>query len=177
MKDFFLTSERLGFSVWEKGDLPDALKLWGSPEVTRYITADGRMSREQIRKRLEREIETYKKLNVQYWPVYIKETGKNAGCCGLRPYDYKNKIYEMGIHLKEQYWGCGLAQEACSAVMEYAFTVLGAGAIFAGHNPNNAASARLLKRLGFTYLRDELYLPTGLYHPSYLMTAEEYKNR
>lgn len=60
--------------------------------------------------------------------------------------------------------------------MEYAFKVLKADALFAGHNPKNIASAALLKKLGFKYIYDEFYPPTGLYHPSYLLTKEDYMN-
>lgn len=175
MKEFFLNTVRIGFSVWSEKDIPDALELWGNPEVTKFIVAEGRMSKEQVQQRLIKEIETYSKSNVQYWPIYSIETNENLGCCGLRPYDPENNIFEIGIHLKKKYWGKGFAQEACSVVIEYAFNNLGANALFAGHNPKNSASAQLLKKLGFIYTHDEFYQPTGLYHPSYLMTKREYK--
>lgn len=174
MKEFFLNTQRLGFSVWREDDIADALELWGNKEVTKYIAADGKMSKKQIHDRLKKEIETYNKFNIEYWPIYLIETNKNVGCCGLRPYDLEKNIFEMGIHLKEQYFGRGFAKEACSRVLEYAFNNLKASAVFAGHNPKNTASARLIKKLGFTYIKDEFYMPTGLYHPSYLMTKEEY---
>ncbi len=55
----------------------------------------------------------------------------------------------------------------------YAFGTLGASALFAGHNPANEASRRLLIKLGFPYTHDEFYAPTGMDHPSYLLTAED----
>lgn len=177
MKNFFLTTERLGFSTWSEEDLPDALALWGSPEVTRYIVSDGRMSEEQVYKRLKNEIDMYENYKIQYWPIYIKETGQNAGCCGLRPYDLENRIFEMGIHLKKEYWGLGIAVEACCAVIKYAFNALNAKWLFAGHNPGNIASAKLLAKLGFKYIKDEFYPPTGLFHPSYMMTRQEFNER
>ncbi len=42
-----------------------------------------------------------------------------------------------------------------------------ADALFAGHNPHNTESAKVLRKLGFHYIGDEFYEPTGLYHPSY----------
>ena len=173
MRDFFLTTERLYFSVWDENDLLDAIKLWGNPEVTKFIAADGKMTKEQICQRFNKEIEMYKNYNIQYWPIFIKDTYQIIGCCRLRPYDYKNKILEMGVHLKQEYWGCGYAKEACSAVIDYAFDTLQVNALFAGHNPKNLASAKLLKKLGFIYTHDEFYPPTGLYHPSYLMTKQD----
>lgn len=172
MRDFFLSTTRLKFSVWAEEDLPEALELWGNPEVTKFIVADGKMLEEEVYQRLKKEIEMYKNYNVQYWPIYLKETNQNVGCCGLRPYDYENKVFEMGIHLKKEFWGRGIAIEAISAIIEYAFTTMSIKALFAGHNPKNIASAQLLKKLGFKYTHEEFYPPTGLYHPSYLITKE-----
>jgi RimJ/RimL family protein N-acetyltransferase len=177
VRDYFLKTERLGFSVWDENDLPDAVELWCNPAVTRFIVAGGRMSEEQARQRLAKEIDTYRTAGIQYWPVYLVETGGNIGCCGLRPYKPEKNVLEMGVHIKEQYWGKGFAAEACSAVIAYAFDRLGADALFAGHNPNNAASAQLLKMLGYAYTHDEFYAPTGLRHPSYLMTRQDYAAR
>jgi [ribosomal protein S5]-alanine N-acetyltransferase len=174
MREFFLTTERLGFSVWNENDISDALELWGNPEVTKFIVADGKMLKEQVHQRLKKEIETFNKANIQYWPIYSIETHDNVGCCGVRPYDSEKNIFEMGIHLKEHYWGKGFAKEACSSVIEYSFNTLRVNALFAGHNPKNTSSARLLKKLGFKYTHDEFYPPTGLYHPSYLMTKQDY---
>lgn len=177
MKEFFLKTKRLGFSIWNEEDILEALALWGNPEVTRYITADGKMSKEQIQQRLQKEIDTYKSDSVQYWPVYCLDTCRNIGCCGLRPYDSENNILELGVHIKDEYWGKGFALEACLAVIEYAFEVYGVDALFAGHNPKNSASAKMLKKLGFKYTHDEYYAPTGLYHPSYLMIKQDYKSK
>lgn len=177
MKDYFLETKRLGFSVWSEKDFSDALELWGNPEVTKFIVAGGKMSEGQVFQRLRKEIEAYNNINIQYWPVYLIETNENIGCCGLRAYDSHKNILEIGIHLKEKYWGKGFAQEACSAVIGYAFDTLGVNALFAGHNPKNVASAQLLKKLGFTYTHDEFYPPTGLYHPSYLMTRQDYREK
>lgn len=43
-----------------------------------------------------------------------------------------------------------------------------------GDYPHNERSRNLLLKLGFAYTHDEFYEPTGLEHPSYLLTADEY---
>lgn len=174
MKEYFLKTNRLGFSTWEKNDVKDAMELWGNPNVTKFITANGVMQKEQVMERLEKEINTSICEHIQYWPVYKLDSNQHIGCCGLRPYDAKKNIVEMGIHLKENAWGKGYAYEACIAVIEYAFEMLKFDGIFAGHNPKNQTSASLLEKLGFTYIKDEFYTPTGLFHPSYLMVKENY---
>ncbi len=106
---------------------------------------------------------------VQYWPVFLLETYEHAGCAGLRPYRLDGQIYELGFHLRPEFWGRGLAQEAGRAVISYAFEKLRAEALFAGHDPANSASMRVLIKLGFEFTHEEFYPPTGLKHPSYLL--------
>jgi len=111
--------------------------------------------------------------NVQYWPIFLLSTGEHVGCGGLRPYKPEDRIFELGFHLLPAYWGKGLAVEAGRGVIAYAFESLGVKALFAGHHPANAASRRVLEKLGFTFTHEELYPPTGLLHPSYLLTRAE----
>lgn len=165
--DYFLKSPRLGFRTWTRDDLPLALALWGNLEVTR--TFGGPFSEAQIRERLEREIANLLTHKVQYWPVFLLEGGEFAGCCGLRPYKPKQQIFELGFHFLPLHWGKGLATEAAQTVIAYAFGSLGLKGLFAGHHPQNAASARVLQKLGFRYTHDEFYPPTRELHPSYFL--------
>lgn len=164
-------SERLLFSVWTKEDLSLARTLWGDPAVTRYICASGTFSGEDIVKRLETEISNFLTARVQYFPLFMKEDGAFTGCAGLRP--ASDGCLELGFHLRPSFWGQGLATEAARAAALYAFDVLGTEKLFAGHNPSNTASARVLGKIGFRYVKDEFYAPTGLYHPSYELTRKD----
>lgn len=164
-RDYFLRTDRTGFSEWRHDDIELAELLWGDPAVTRYICASGRYSANDIASRLQKEIDNNAEHHVQYWPIFELVSENLIGCCGLRPYS-ENK-YEIGFHLRPAFWGQGYAAEAAAAVIDYAFTTLQAEGLFAGHNPNNAASKRVLQKLGFRYIGDEFYEPTGLYHPSY----------
>ncbi|GGH17189.1 GNAT family N-acetyltransferase [Paenibacillus segetis] len=167
MKKYFLETTRLGFSHWENNDIDLAISLWGEPEVTRFISSNGLYSNEQIKSRLNTEIQTNELFLVQYWPIFELKTNDFIGCCGLHPYEIEKKIYEIGFHLKSNYWGSGYASEAANAVIQFAFETLDANNLFAGHNPLNRASKNLLIKLGFNYSHDEFYEPTGLNHPSY----------
>ena len=170
--DFFLRSARLGFRQWRAADLLLARALWGDPAVTRFI-AVGPLSETQIHARLGREIEMQQRHGIQYWPIFLLDGGEHVGCCGLRPRGDDPGTPEFGVHIASRHWRHGYAVEAASSVIGYAFTALGATALFAGHNPANAASRSLLTRLGFVYTHAELYEPTGLQHPSYLLTRAQ----
>jgi ribosomal-protein-alanine N-acetyltransferase len=167
-RDYFLITDRLGFSHWEKGDLTLAMTLWGDPRVAEFI--GGPFATEAVCGRLHREIEKMTAYGVQYWPVFLLENGDLAGCAGLQPYGDEKDILELGIHFKPDYWGKGLAQEAARAVIDFAFKTLHLERIFAGHHPDNIASERLLKKLGFRFTHQEIYPPTGLLEPAYLLT-------
>lgn len=173
MSTYFLRSERLGFRSWSTSDLPLALDLWGDPRVTRYISARG-FTPQDIEQRLAREMASEREHSLQYWPVFLLETDEHVGCCGLRARESEQDVPELGFHIASRHWRRGYALEAALRVIDYAFTVLRAPALFAGHNPRNAASRALLARLGFVHTHDELYPPTGLQHPSYRLSREEH---
>lgn len=167
MRTYFLRTDRLGFGIWTAADLPLARKLWGNPAVTRLISADGTFSEADIESRLQTEIDQGKRFGVQYWPIFRQEDGALAGCCGLRPYGDAPHAFEFGVHLLPAYHGSGLASEAGKGVIAYAKDTLKAHALHAGHHPDNAASRRMLERLGFVYDQDSYYAPTGRMHPTY----------
>ena len=48
MKEIFMKTENFGFSVWEKEDFEKMLSLYSEKEISRYITAGGVFSKEQI---------------------------------------------------------------------------------------------------------------------------------
>lgn len=164
-REFFLTTDRIGFSKWSRDDIGLARSLWGDPAVARYIHAGGVFSGEEIKKRLDAEIACESTLQVQYWPIFELAAGDFMGCCGLR--SHRKDEYELGLHLRPEFWGKGYGAEAAEAVIRYSFAVLHTKKLFAGHHPDNARSRTLLKKLGFVYIGDEFYEPTGLYHPSY----------
>lgn len=172
--EYFLTSEQLGFRKWKQEDLSHAIHLWGNHDVTKFFDSGGKFDEEKVKQCLNKEIETEEFTGLQYWPVFLQNINEFVGCCGLRPYDMNKMILEVGAHLLPVYWGKGLAQEAINTVIGYAFTKLKAKALFAGHNPENKASEKLVKRLGFKFRDYEYYAPTGMEHPSYLLTEEDF---
>lgn len=165
---YFLKSSRLGFRCWTKGDLPLALELWGDLEVTKFF--GGPFDEAEIERRLHRELDRFEAHAFQYWPIHWLEDGEFVGCCGLRPYKLEDGIPELGFHLKPKFWGRGLAPEAATAVIDYAFEKLGVKGLSAGHHPENVNSKKVLERLGFRYTHNEVFPALGIEIPYYLLT-------
>lgn len=172
MREYFMKTGRIGFSVWNPTDRDLAQMLWGEPDVTRFICAAGKFTEQEIMDRLNTEIDNYKRYQIQYWPIFELAAEELIGCCGLRPFSSEKNSYELGFHLRRKYWKMGYGFEAARAVIDYSFRVLGADSLFAGHHPQNMASGKLLTKLGFQKTGENFYEPTGLYHPSYKLTKQ-----
>ena len=169
MHEIILKTNRIIFTVWRTENMKDAFELYGDIEVTRYIDARVELSDDLITSRVDNEIKIYSNHGVQYFPMYNIENGNFIGCCGLKPYNLKEGIYELGFHIVRKEWGKGYATESAKAMIQYARDVMNAKALFAGHNPKNTASKILLNKLGFKYSHDEHYEATGLMHHSYFL--------
>ncbi len=164
---------RLVARSWKIEDLPLAMELWGDPAVTALIDSRGKLSEAQIRQKLVAEIEREKSCGVQYWALFDRYNGDFVGCAGLRPWIYTpgDANFETGFHLVRRCWGKGFATEAARGALEYAWEKLRLPKVYAGHHPDNRASEKILKKLGFAFVEDVFYEPTGLMHPSYVRMA------
>lgn len=167
--DYFLKSQRLEFRHWRDDDLPFAISLWGDPDVTRFTDARGKLSDAEVEEIFDKYLVLDRQSGISYWPMFLRSDGEFVGCCGLRPHGDEADVYETGFYIRTRYWRQGFAEEAARAAIGYAFGTLGVKALKAGHGPKNIGSRRILEKLGFVYLRDELYPPTGQQHPKYIL--------
>lgn len=163
-------TKRLVARSWRREDLHSAMELWGDPAVTALIDSRGKLSEEQVEEKVRAEIERERSHGVQYWGLFDRGSGRFVGCAGLRPWSYtaSEANFELGFHLTKRCWGQGLAIEAACGALDYAWQKLQLSKIYAGHHPDNRASERILKKLGFEFIGAVFYEPTGLMHPSYV---------
>jgi [ribosomal protein S5]-alanine N-acetyltransferase len=155
-----LSSARLTFRSWTDADTGLAEALWCDAEVTHFF--GGAMTREQAHERLRTECERERALGMQYWPIFLRETGEFAGCAGLRPWQMDPGTIEAGVHLMRPAWGLRLGEEALRAVLAYGFDTLGLAKIVAGHGIGHENSKKLLERVGFGYTQNMLWGPKAI---------------
>eukprot|EP00727_Mastigamoeba_balamuthi_P001134 m51a1_g11017 hypothetical protein (179) ;mRNA; f:389173-389767 len=168
---------RLRFALWTEGDLGLAEQLWGDPRVTALIDRRPKLDTSAIRERLDRELSNLSQHSICYYQVWLKEN-EFVGVAGLKPCAEKDDagtVLEMGVHLRPQFWGMGIAREALEAVVRFAFEERGAAAVYAGHHPDNARSRKVLLSLGMQCMGAQLYPPTGLMHPWYKLARAQWK--
>jgi RimJ/RimL family protein N-acetyltransferase len=108
----------------------------------------------EVGERLRAEIERERSGGVQYWVLSDHRNGEFVGCGGLRPWLYTpgEVNFEVGFHLVKRCWGKGFATEAVFGTLEYAWEKLQLSQVYAGHHPQNRASEKILKKLGFEFI-------------------------
>jgi len=161
-----LSTSRLFLRPWEDDDFPMARSLWADPDVMTFL--GGPLSDDKVRDKMRSEMACLEKHGVQYWPMFEAATGEFAGCCGLRPWAYTPPPgHELGFHLAKEKWGKGYAFEIAQGVVEHAFGNLQITRLRAGHHPQHVNSRKILVKLGFRFVDEVFYKPTGLMHPTY----------
>lgn len=81
------------------------------------------------------------------WACVLKETQRVIGFCGLKYLSELNAV-DVGYRFLPQYWGRGLATEACIASLDFGFTTLSLDQIIGCVVSGNAASIRVLEKAG-----------------------------
>lgn len=167
-------SARLTFRSWADEDAALAEALWCDPEVTHFF--GGAMSREQAHDRLRAECERESSLSIQYWPIFLRESGEFVGCAGLRPWSLDQNTIEVGVHLMRSAWGLRLGEEAVRAVLTHGFDTLDLPLIVAGHGIAHENSRKLLERLGFKYTHNILWGPKEIEVCMWAITAQIWRS-
>lgn len=164
---------RLTFRSWTDQDAALAEALWCNPEVTHYF--GGALTRKQARDRLHAECERESRFGIQYWPIFLRETGEFAGCAGLRPWSMDPNIIEAGVNLMRSAWGLRLGEDALRAVLAFGLNTLDLPTIVAGHGIGHVNSQKLLERMRFQYTHDILWGPKAIEVRMYAITAETWR--
>ena len=80
----------------------------------------------------------------------IETAGQFCGMIGLVPQTDVHRLgAEIGYWIGEPFWGRGLATQAVSKMVDYAFTQLPFIRLFAGVFAHNTSSMRVLEKNGF----------------------------
>ena len=151
-----LTTDRLVLRPLEPDDLVDLAALHAEESFWRYPFGRG-WSRTETESFLERMIERYREPGVAVSAVVVADTGALAGWAGLSVPTFLPEILpavEVGWRLGEQHRGRGFATEAGRAWVRFGFEELGLASIVSIYQPENTASAAVMRRLGFTLERE-----------------------
>lgn len=100
---------------------------------------------------IEETLEGYRRHELLDWAVQHKADRKMIGRLGLHSHHPRDRRAEIGYAYNRHYYGQGIATEAARAVLEFGFTTLQLNRIGARALPDNAASIRVLVKLGMQF--------------------------
>ena len=163
-----LCTARLVLREFDPQDI-DALELVLShPETMRFYPAP--CDRAGVEQWIERNRQRYRDDGVGLWAMELKQTHELIGDCGvIRQQVEGEHLYEIGYHLRRDFWGQGLATEAAIACREWAFSHLKTERLISLIRPENLPSRRVAERNGMTVWKEVNW--RGLPHCVYSIEA------
>lgn len=153
--DIPLTTDRLVIRDWSVDDAEAAFAIYGSPDVTRWLTPamDRVGDVAAMRSVLQAWQEAQPNLPAPRgrWAVQRRDDNAVIGGLGIRLLPPYEDDLELSWQLKPQEWGKGYAAEAGRALIAWAFTQ-DTDELFAAARPNNARAIATAKRLGMQWV-------------------------
>ena len=127
--------------------LPEFVRWFADPEVTRYLFRRYPPSLKQEGEWLERMAASEEDI---VWAVVLKESGELMGVIGLHRIDWRFRHAWIEISLGDRSrWGKGYGTEAMSLSTSHAFLDLGFEKVLASVYSGNDGSLRMLERVGY----------------------------
>ncbi len=141
----------------------DALALvLSDPETMRHYPAP--YDRAGVERWIERNRQRYQDDGVGLWAMELtapqdtevqNDVQKIIGDCGIILQEVEgDRLYEIGYHLRHDFWGQGLATEAAIACRDWAFAHLKAERLISLIRPENLPSCRVAERTGMTIWKE-----------------------
>ena len=108
---------------------------------------------------------------VALWAMVLKATGELIGDCGIIKQEVEGEHwYEIGYHVRRDFWGQGLATEAARACKVWGFANLPIDRMISLIRPENVPSRRVAERNGMTVWKEVEW--RGLRHCVYSVSRE-----
>jgi len=144
-----IQTERLILRRFTPEDAAFIVRLLNEPSFVHNIGDRGVRTLEDAAKYLrDGPIASYARHGYGLWLAALKDTREPIGMCGLLKRDHLPDP-DIGYALLPEFCSRGYASEAAAAVLEVGWRELGMTRILAVVTPANAASIRLLEKLGF----------------------------
>lgn len=142
-------------------DVPDLRAIFSDADVVRFMSIPQLTSEAAALSFLDQIHSGFRAGTLYQWGIQLDQ--RIVGTCTLADIDRTNRRAEIGFALARAFWGRGLILRAVPAVIQLAFERLDLRRIEADADPRNAASIRVLERLGFQRegLLRERYIQLG----------------
>ncbi|MGU3471813.1 GNAT family N-acetyltransferase [Paenibacillus sp. D51F] len=149
-----LETERLIIRPYRESDLMESYGLMQDEELLTYMHMDVlsfERYEELFRWLLDSYGDGFEEPFKYSFPILAKESGEMVGWCGIGELDFRRPDKELYYLIRRSDWGRGYAGEAAAALAAYGFDAIGLDRLHAKADPRNAASLRVLEKLGFAF--------------------------
>lgn len=147
-----LETERLLLRELDAGDAESFYALNLNPNVIRY-TGDEAFENSDAAKQFLHDYKDYETNGYGRWAVIDKSNGAFLGWCGLK-YSKDAGETDIGFRFFENHWNKGYATESAGACLNYGFDKLGLNSIVGRAMADNAASVKVLEKLGLVFEKE-----------------------
>lgn len=142
-----LTSARLRLRRYMPGDAEILYKDFGTDEkMFAYSGWNPYATREQAQATVDRFIANYQDCHFYGWAIECGEA--LVGTVGAYDYDPEQNSIEVGLSIKQAYWGRGYAGETLQTVLAYLTEQEGIRAVTAWCASENIGSKRVMEKCG-----------------------------
>jgi len=148
---------RLTLCAFHTGDVDLLAQLDGDPAVMQFITGGRTTPRSEIENDvLPAFLSYYERFDgYGFWAAIERDSQEFLGWFHLRPAPgAPDDEPELGYRLRRDAWGRGLATEGARALIEVAFSRLGARRVVAETMTVNVASRRVMEKAGMQLIRE-----------------------
>jgi [ribosomal protein S5]-alanine N-acetyltransferase len=148
-----LQTSRLSLRELTPQDADALTRVLSDPQTMCYYPAP--FDRSGVEQWIERNRQRYQNDGVGLWAMELTKDREIVGDCGIVLQEVEDeRLYEIGYHLRRDFWGQGLATEAAVACRDWAFAHLKVERLISLIRPENLPSRRVAERNGMTVWKE-----------------------
>jgi ribosomal-protein-alanine N-acetyltransferase len=153
MSKLIFETERLTVRQYTSDDLQDFFRINSDEDVVRYIRKPKTF--EETKQFLEETLEYYHKFpHLGRWAAHEKSKGTFVGSAAIIPIPNTEDL-QIGYAFLKEHWGKGYATELAAKGVEYAIAN-NIDPLYGVTESENVASQKVLLRVGFEFLKEEM---------------------
>lgn len=187
--NLILDTERCILRPLDRDDIDWCVDMLTDPAVAEYIFEDT-PAREEAAAEMEYAILRTAGGRIGIWAIIERDTGEALGTAALLPMpvaamdtewelmlspEMPDRDIEIGYLLRQAAWGRGVASEAATRLLEFAFETAELPMVMAIIDPDNHASQNVARKVGF---EDVGLTPAyGGRYPGYRFTRQRWLDR
>ena len=153
MRDYVITTERLGLRNWIESDITPFAKMCANPKVMEQFPAT--LSAQESKDLIDRLSDHFNEFGYTYFAIDLLENDEFIGFAGIKNQTWESEYtpcVDIGWRLKQSAWGKGFATEAAQGCLDAAFPKFGIKEVLSFATDTNETSENVMRKIGMKYI-------------------------